>query len=83
MFAQTNPVVKSPFSPRMIPSEGPALFEFDLQMLEAVEPPTDEECEAFERDYQTRAQRPLEIARLRDARRYALEQFIARRRLQA
>lgn len=59
------------------------MFESDLQMLEAVEPPTDEECQAFERDYQARAQRPLETARLREARRYALEQFVARRRLQA
>lgn len=40
---------------------------------------TDEEFEAFERDYQSLAQRPLETSRVRAARRHALERLLARR----
>lgn len=63
------------------------MIQFDRMTEEAgvcyapAELPTtlsDEEFEAFERDYQSLAGRPLEGTRLRAARRYALEQLLAR-----
>lgn len=42
-------------------------------------PPSEAELEAYERDYQSIAERPIEGWRVREARRFALERFLERR----